>query len=384
MRLVTSVLSPTASPSILRMMSPLLNPALAAGPSFSTVPISAPSASGRPKLCASDWSMRLDADADAAVLDLAVRAQLVRDLGGDVRRNRERQAHVAAGAAVDLRVHADDLAGRVEQRATRVAGVHRDVGLDERRHLPAGQRAMHAAHDAGRYAVLEAERRADRDHPLAALHRRRRGQVERGQVLAVDLDERDVRALVRADHLGGELAAVGEAHRHFARAVDHVRVGHDVAVGAHDEARADAARGHHARLALRALRAAEATQEIAERVVRIDVVLVERGLLDLARRADVDHGRSGLVDQRGEIRQAGRGGGRDGRGRERRRRHGGIRKRDRGGVEVLVARGERRAEAGRRQGDRDLFQLHGVSPVEPNPTSRVIGCNTTAVALTAP
>ena len=51
----------------------------------------------------------------------------------DVDRDRERQAHVAAGAAVDLRVDADHFAVEIEQRAAGVAGVHRDVGLDERR-----------------------------------------------------------------------------------------------------------------------------------------------------------------------------------------------------------------------------------------------------------
>jgi hypothetical protein len=98
-----------------------LKPALSAGPPFSTVPTTAPFASLRPKLLRERLVEALDADAQAAVLHLAVRLDLVGDLHGDVRGNRERQAHVAARAAVDLRVDADDLALAIEQRAARVA-----------------------------------------------------------------------------------------------------------------------------------------------------------------------------------------------------------------------------------------------------------------------
>jgi len=64
------------------------------------------------------------------VRDLARGLQLVRDLGRDFRGNGERQAHVAAGTAVDLRVDADDLSGGVPQRAPRVYGIDRRGGLE--------------------------------------------------------------------------------------------------------------------------------------------------------------------------------------------------------------------------------------------------------------
>ena len=48
-----------------------------------------------------------------------------------VRRNREADADVAAGARQDLRVDADQLALGVHQRAARVAVVDRRVGLQE-------------------------------------------------------------------------------------------------------------------------------------------------------------------------------------------------------------------------------------------------------------
>ena len=53
------------------------------------------------------------------------------------------------------------------------------------------------------------------------------------------------RALVGADHLGLELALVGQAHGDLVGALDHVRVGDDLAVAADDEARA-----HRLRLGL--------------------------------------------------------------------------------------------------------------------------------------
>ena len=57
------------------------------------------------------------------------------------------------------------------------------------------------------------------------------------QLLRVDLQQRDVGALVGADDLGDEFALVGQPHGHFGRFVDDVRVGDDVAVGREDEAR---------------------------------------------------------------------------------------------------------------------------------------------------
>ena len=98
-----------------------------------------------------------------------------------VDRDRERDAHVAARAAVDLRVDADHLAAHVDQRAAGVAGVDRDVGLDQRQQVAGVARL--GADDAGGDGALEAERRADRDHPLADLElaRRRRSAPSAGR-----------------------------------------------------------------------------------------------------------------------------------------------------------------------------------------------------------
>jgi hypothetical protein len=123
-----------------------------------------------------------------------------------------------------------------------------------------------------------------------------------GQILRVDLDDGDVGALVGADDLGGVFAAVGQLHDDFGGAVDDVRVRDDVAVRAHDEARAQAARRllrAHA-LAL-AGDAAEALEEIEIRAVLVDIVGVDPLELAVVQHADVDDGRSGAIHELGEI-----------------------------------------------------------------------------------
>ena len=61
-----------------------------------------------------------------------------------------------------------------------------------------------------------------------------------GEVVAVHLDHGEVRQRIGADQLGGEHAAIAHGNAHVNRAIDHVIVGHDVAVGRDDDAAADA------------------------------------------------------------------------------------------------------------------------------------------------
>ena len=83
--------------------------------------------------------------------------------------------------------------------------------------------------------------------PIATTHsptRRRVGSPNftAGSVpVVLDLDQRDVGALVGADHLGLEFALVGELDGDLVGALDDVRVGQDVAVRGDDEARAERA-----------------------------------------------------------------------------------------------------------------------------------------------
>ena len=96
--------------------------------------------------------------------------QALHDGLGHVDGDGEADAHVAAGAAGDGGVDADDLAVRVDQRAAAVAGVDGGVGLDEV--LVVGDADVGAAlgaDDAGGDGLVEAERIADGEHPLADL-----------------------------------------------------------------------------------------------------------------------------------------------------------------------------------------------------------------------
>ena len=94
-----------------------------------------------------------------------------------------------------------------------------------------------------RHGLADAEGIADREHAVADLDLVAVGEGDRRQVLGVDLDDGDVGLRVAADDLGRQLAAVVERDRDRLGAVDHVVVGHDVAVGADDDAGAEAALG---------------------------------------------------------------------------------------------------------------------------------------------
>ena len=101
------------------------------------------------------------------VLGLEVR---VSDPADGVDRDREADAAVGARLARDLGVDPDHLAGGVEQRAARVAGVDRRVGLDDAGDRVAVGRldvAVEGGDDARGQRAGEAEGRADRDRRLA-------------------------------------------------------------------------------------------------------------------------------------------------------------------------------------------------------------------------
>ncbi|PRD36405.1 UNVERIFIED_CONTAM: hypothetical protein NCL1_08904 [Trichonephila clavipes] len=245
----------------------------------------------------------LDGDTEVAATDLALVAQLTHHLHGDIDRNRERQAHEAAGAAVDLRVDADHLAGGVEQRAAGIARIDGDIGLDEGHVGIAGQRARLGADDAGGGRVVEAERRADGQHPLADAQLRGIADLHRRQVGGGDLDQRDVGARVGADDLGLDLAAVAEAHGDLVGLVDDMVVGQHIAVAADDETGAEGLPG--AGLLRLRLEAVEATQQLLDVVAGGDLRRTALG-----RGADVDHRRAGRVDDgvergQGRLGQAG-------------------------------------------------------------------------------
>jgi len=269
----------------------------------------------------------LHRDAEPSVPHAAGGEDLVLDANRHVDRDREGQALVAAGARIDLRVDADHAAARVEQRPARVARVHRDVGLDERHVGVARQRASLGADDAGGRALLEAERRADRQHVVADGELRGVAQLHHRQTAGRDAQHRDVGCGIDAEHFRLEFAAVGELHRHAARVAHHVRIGEDQAVVADDESGPLAV---HRRVAARRRRDRQPAIEAEERiVVEIGGALARRG--NRALDGDADHGRAETLEDRPVIGRA-----------DRRDETGGC-----------VAGGGRRCARGRRRGSRE-------------------------------
>ncbi len=119
------------------------------------------------------------------------------------------------------------------------------------------------------------------------------------QVLRLDFQHRDVGAPIQADHLGVELALVGEFDDDVGGVGSHVGVGENDAVGADDETGTLAALH---RLFPLPLRRSEAAEELEHRVVFRDTW--ERRLnagRSFVRHADVDHRRPVLFDDPGEI-----------------------------------------------------------------------------------
>jgi hypothetical protein len=183
--------------------------------------------------------------------------------------------------------------------------IDRHVGLNERhqiilvRQIPALR-----THDAGSDGVLQPERLADGRHPFADLQLFGIADGDLLQTRRLDLEQRDVGALVGTDNLGLEFALVRKLHRHFVGIVDNVPVGEHIAVRRENEA----GTGRHL-LEFTLPRSArirylsEATEEFVERIVLRQIR--ERGLLALRllRHVDADHGGALLLVELGEIRQ---------------------------------------------------------------------------------
>src|SRR5690348_17863612 len=102
------------------------------------------------------------------------------------------------------------------------------------------KRAAFRADDAGSDRVGEAERRAECRHPVSRLEPRRAAEPRGRQAARLDLEQRYIAALVRADHRRAELTLrVGEPDSDVVGVCHEVRVGEDVAVLTDDEAGAE-------------------------------------------------------------------------------------------------------------------------------------------------
>ena len=247
----------TVSPLTAVITSPDSMPALAAGPLACGSATSAPSAFFRPRLSAISavtgwiWTPIQPRLTEPLSLSWAITR-----LHGRCR-DRERDADAAAGRRIDRGVDAHHFAVGVEGRTTGVALVHGRVDLDEIVIRTVADVAAAGRNDAGRDGAAEAERIADRQHPVAdpGLAVGKLGEREVGA--ALDLDQRKVGARIGADHLGPVGLAVVGRDFDLVGAVDHVVVGHGKAVGRDEEAGAlTRSPGHGRRADRRAGRAA--------------------------------------------------------------------------------------------------------------------------------
>jgi hypothetical protein len=145
---------------------------------------------------------------------------------------------------------------------------------------------------------------ADRHHAVADARLVAVAELDGLQrLVALDLQHSDVDFGVLAEHLGLQLAAVGEDHHHVVGVADHVVVGDDDAAGVDDETGAE--RGALAR-PRRSAAHAVVLEELFEHVVeRRALGQIRRRrlralLLDCLGRRDVDDGVGDLVDEVGE------------------------------------------------------------------------------------
>ena len=213
-----------SAPPIVTWVSPPLMPAFLAGPVDCCT--STPSSVGRLRLSDIDFGdrrrrSRRGRRARPCRLSLSWSAIFLTVLIGTAK---PMPTDAAAAAGRDLGVDPDHAAVAVEQRAARVAGVDRRVGLDhvaDREAVGGLELALEGAHDAGRDRAVEAERVADRDHRVADLDLGRvaeRRAASGRPSSAFDLQQRDVGARVACPRtLGVDGLVVAEADLDLAR-----------------------------------------------------------------------------------------------------------------------------------------------------------------------
>ena len=180
-------------------------------------------------------TQRGDADAEPGAGDLAVLDQHVCHALGQVHRHGKPDPGVHTA---DERVDTDDLSVDIHQRPAAVAGVDAGIGLDEVlvEHELVGEHAATLRADVPNGdAVVQLERRADRDGKFAGLGLRRVAQLGRSQAGCIDLYHTDIRLAIHPEHFAVEFPAVLKHDLHLVRPLDDVAVGHDDAVLAVDQ-----------------------------------------------------------------------------------------------------------------------------------------------------
>ena len=116
----------------------------------------------------------------------------------------------------DRRVEPDDLARGVDERAARVAGIQRGVGLNDVGDQAARlrpQRSTERADDPGGHRVLESIRIADRDDDLPSFQLIGFPELRRNDLRRVDLDDRQVGVWIVPDDASSVVRPSGSVTR---------------------------------------------------------------------------------------------------------------------------------------------------------------------------
>ena len=155
----------------------------------------------------------IELHAQEAAGDFVISDERFGDVAGDVDRDREADAFVAAGGAGDGGVEADDFAAEIHERAAAVAGVDGGVGLNEVLQFEVFVAevevvATFGADDAAGHALAEAERAADGEHEVADLELVAIAELGRFEAAGVDGESGDVGFAVAPNLFGMKHAAI--------------------------------------------------------------------------------------------------------------------------------------------------------------------------------
>ena len=202
-------------------------------------------------------------NADAAACNLPALYQLVINLHCRIRRQCKTKACRLPRLRNDGGVDANDLSGHIHERAAAVTRIDRCVGLQEALEIisrTADFVSTFGADNPVCDGVIEVERTADRQHPIADLHRIGIPHLRHRQVTAgFDLDDRQIRVGVAADELPLIFGFVFEANHDLRGLIHDVMVRHDISRFVDNEARAEIS---HFLIAIRQIRSAEKVEEV--------------------------------------------------------------------------------------------------------------------------
>ena len=127
-------------------------------------------------------------------------------MADDFQRHGESETFAAARLRKDHGVDAEQFAVEVDQRATRIAGIHGCVGLYEDPGIVGSELAVDRADQAQRSGLRQSHGASVGQHQLALVRRGVAGQVEERHSLNVDFQQREIVVGVGADDCGGVLA----------------------------------------------------------------------------------------------------------------------------------------------------------------------------------